>query len=57
MPPENIRKLCEQCSHLIKTSQLLYLADQATGFYMMGIFILNRLTTLDGNKTEEKFVQ
>ena len=33
----------DQCSHHIKTSQLIWSANQLTGFYMMGTLVVKRL--------------
>ena len=40
------------CSHHIETSQLICSANQLTGFYMMGILVVNGSTS--GLKTETK---
>ena len=33
----------DQCSHHIETSQLIYRANQLTGFYMMGTLVVKGL--------------
>ena len=48
-PPRSINlrlPFNDQCSHHIETSQLICRANQLTGFYIKGTFIVKRLTSL-----------
>ena len=47
----------DQCSHHIETSQLIFRANQLTGFYMMGSLVVKGLNKFRGDVVDVLFIK
>ena len=47
----------DQCSHHIETSQLIFRANQLTGFYMMGTLVVKGLNKFRGDVVDVLFIK